>query len=134
MPFTKADSRYQLPLFHRRVPASVFHSASSSPRSGPARWVCPNSTLSASGASTSATRAIASRPARRSSWPVSTALNGPIFRRFNAATTAGIVTRPTTKRLTRPLPVARLQTERDMVAPRASAAPEAPSASPAWKP
>ena len=35
MPLTKADSRYQLPLFQSRVPDSVVHSAQSSPGSGP---------------------------------------------------------------------------------------------------
>ena len=39
------------------------------------------------------------------------------------ATAAGIVTRPTSSRPSRPFPVAWVQTERDTVAPRASAAP-----------
>jgi hypothetical protein len=50
------------------------------------------------------------------------------------ATAAGTVTRPSSTRPTRPFPVARLQTERDIVAPRASTAVEAPWAIPAWKP
>ena len=78
-----------------------------------------------------------SRAARRGAAPrrSGSALNGPILRRLRAATAAGIVTRPTSSRPTRPSPVAPCsRPRRETVAPRPSAAPVAPSASPAWKP
>ena len=120
----------QLPVFHRRVPDKVVHSASSSSGIGPGRWVCPKRRCSTPGASVSATRAMARRPARRSSSPVSSGLNGPRPSRLSASTAPGIVIRPSMTRATVPSPVARLQTLRDIRPLRSSVAPGAACASP----
>ena len=128
----KAPSCSQLPVFHRRVPDGVVHSARSSRASGPGRCVWPKTTCSAPGASVSATRAIASRPERRSSSPVSVELKGPSPRPFRAATAPGIVTRPSRKRPTDGLPslFARRQTVRDRLLPLASCFADLPCARP----